>query len=246
MARFRAVQPWHVRGGHPTREEYADYQARKMEAVNDVQNGMSIEAAAERNNVNPGSLRSRCKKLGIEVTGNGTGADVYIYALMCPFSRQFFYVGSAINPWHRLYGHFNSPTNQRMAVWLRDLKRLDSAPKLVILDKIFTDDRLSTELEWIALLRFEGHPLTNSEAIVRPFPARKIHGTVRPIIQHQDKIIIMSKRGAPRKNIEEVRSIRKEIRFTPEEWQRIQTVADQLNIESTTIIRDTVLKFLGQ
>ena len=59
-------------------------------------------------------------------------------------------------------------------------------------------------------------------------------------------VTAFKKRGPAKLKPSEVRSVRKEVRFTREEWKRIEEVSAETGLETTTILRDTVLNYLDK
>ena len=53
------------------------------------------------------------------------------------------------------------------------------------------------------------------------------------------------KRGPKKKAAHKLRSVRKELRFTVEEWKQINSIAYRRGEESTKVLRDAAFKQLG-
>ncbi len=91
---------------------------------------------------------------------------VFIYSLSDPRSDEVRYVGKAVDPEKRLYGHtlvFRSNTHK--TAWIKSLRKLGLKPKMEILEAL--DDCSDAEWQeserfWIRYLRFLGCRLTNA------------------------------------------------------------------------------------
>jgi hypothetical protein len=87
----------------------------------------------------------------------------YVYALIDPRldTLAIRYVGKSVNPAHRLRQHYSyrgyNPHKDR---WLDQLQALGIKPVLQVLQECEGNGAWS-EVEWIALLRAQGEPLTN-------------------------------------------------------------------------------------
>lgn len=89
---------------------------------------------------------------------------VFIYALVCPITREVRYVGKATDPLKRLSFHLskrslksNSPKN----VWIRSLLDRELKPVLIVLQRCAPENWAECERAWIVTFRMIGANITN-------------------------------------------------------------------------------------
>lgn len=87
----------------------------------------------------------------------------YVYALVCPISKQISYVGISKHPERRLEEHLKDVTDTIKTRWLKALQELKQTPSMFILATIPEDaNPLLEEARWILFGFSQGWPLKNS------------------------------------------------------------------------------------
>ena len=90
--------------------------------------------------------------------------ETFVYALVCPFSEQFVYVGLARNPLTRFYQHLHGdPVSKLVGEWLQSLRELERVPDLRILEVCRLEHGADAEKRWIKKLARK-HPLLNEDS----------------------------------------------------------------------------------
>lgn len=86
-----------------------------------------------------------------------------IYALWCPVTRQYRYVGASVNPESRWRQHCSlCGANAIKRQWVKWLRTRGLKPRLVFLDDCAIADGKELENAWILRLMAEGHELLNA------------------------------------------------------------------------------------
>jgi hypothetical protein len=90
---------------------------------------------------------------------------VHIYAMWCPLSWSFRYIGKTIEPLsRRLSKHLRHSTrhyNKRKHAWLSHLECRELKPIMVLLETVKERDRICAEYKWIKRMTEDGCDLLN-------------------------------------------------------------------------------------
>jgi predicted GIY-YIG superfamily endonuclease len=93
---------------------------------------------------------------------------VYVYALRSNAEAVYRYVGSTVN-WHlRLSAHRSAPGAFALNEWRAAVQNAGQSIELDVLEVSDEDNAWSVEMQWMARLRQEGHPLLNKKQRVCP------------------------------------------------------------------------------
>lgn len=86
----------------------------------------------------------------------------YIYALWCPLSEQYRYVGMTNNPETRFKYHASGGDPGDKRSWIDALKRRGLSPTMAVLEEVPTSEAYKVEGEWMRRMLERGHGLTNA------------------------------------------------------------------------------------
>lgn len=91
----------------------------------------------------------------------------YIYGLYCPVAEAIRYVGKSDDPVNRLTSHISAAKGDyyehHTCRWLKKILRVGHQPRLVYLQEVGdTECWKQAEINWIALARDSGWPITNT------------------------------------------------------------------------------------
>lgn len=85
----------------------------------------------------------------------------YVYALWCPLTEQYRYVGMTNNPETRFRCHVSGGEPGDRRSWIMALKRRGLSPTMAVVDTAQAKDIYKLEGEWIRRMIARGHKLTN-------------------------------------------------------------------------------------
>lgn len=89
----------------------------------------------------------------------------YIYALWCPLTKQYRYIGMTNNPENRFRYHLPGGDSGDRREWILALKRRGLSPTMAVLEEVSAKEAYKIEGQWIRDMLTRGHALTN---ITRP------------------------------------------------------------------------------
>ncbi len=90
---------------------------------------------------------------------------LFIYGMSDPRTNEIRYVGKTHNLIGRLENHLRRKDERSIkSKWIKDLKCLNLAPEIFILEEVKNENWQELEIFWIQYLKFIGCNLTNSTA----------------------------------------------------------------------------------
>lgn len=152
-------------------------------------------------------------------------SKTFIYALVCPFSGKYRYIGKSNNPQKRLFGHMTDSRINHRNSWLKSIKLSGALPLLEIIDEVEMSEWPFWEKHYISLYKSFGFNLLNvteggegssfhDRECKRSFSGDKnpMFGKKRPEVGERNKALRVGKKYSEIYGVEKAKKITEKIK----------------------------------